>query len=111
MTVREETKEWPAFALVLGGQGAKLTDATDKNDFRVAVMARTGIPERPDFMRAYNATMTLFACAFDAELERPVYDQTGLKELSISSLSTLRDLRIQRRAFSSSPRFNRSGLG
>jgi len=51
------------------------------------------IPSGPDFMRAYNATMTLFAARSTQELERPVYDQTGLKGAFDFKLSTLRTLR------------------
>ena len=79
LTVHEETKEGPVFALVLGGEGPKLTGAKDKNAFPVVAYGRTGIPERPDFLQGINASMERFAVRLAAFLDRPVLDQTGLK--------------------------------
>jgi len=79
LAVREETKEGPVFALVVGNQGPRLTDAKNRDAFPVIAYGRTGNDERPDYMRGINASMALFAARLSRELERPVFDQTGLK--------------------------------
>jgi uncharacterized protein (TIGR03435 family) len=79
LVMHEETKEAPAFALTVAGQGNKMKPPKDPDDFPVVVYGRTGHPDTPDFLRAYNAGMQHITKRFSDMLKRPVVDQTGLQ--------------------------------
>ena len=51
----------------------------DPDTFPVVVYGRTGIAERPDFLRGETATMDLFAKRLSDMMRRPVVSQTGLQ--------------------------------
>jgi uncharacterized protein (TIGR03435 family) len=79
LKVHEEAKEGRVYELTLAGQGHKMTPAKNPDDFPVVTWGVTGKPNRPNFMRAYNASMELFATKrLTDELRLPVIDQTGL---------------------------------
>jgi len=79
LVIHEETKEAPVFALTVAGQGHKMKPPKDPDDFPVVIGGKTGHPDTPDFLRAYNASMQHITKRFSDMLKRPVLDRTGLQ--------------------------------
>jgi uncharacterized protein (TIGR03435 family) len=79
LMVHEEVKDAPVLALTVAGQGHKMKPPKEPDTFPVVVYGRTGIPERPDFLRAENATAPMIAKRLSNMIGRPVVDRTGLQ--------------------------------
>ncbi len=74
-----ESKDGPAYALVVAAKGPKLTPTKNPDAFRYVGGGTTGDPQLPLFMSAENASMALLALRLSDRFGRPVLDQTGLK--------------------------------
>ena len=79
LVVHEEIRDAPVLALVGGGKSPKLAPPKDPNTFPVVVYGRTGIPERPDFLRGETATMDMLARRIGDRMRRPVVNRTGIE--------------------------------
>jgi len=78
LKIHRETKDGPAFALVVGAKGPKLNPPKDKDDRPLVAIGSTDNPDRPSWMRGYNASMQVFASRLSSTLKTPVIDQTQL---------------------------------
>jgi uncharacterized protein (TIGR03435 family) len=78
LTMHEETKQGPAYALLAGDKRAKLNRPKDPEEFRVVVYGRTGKADNPDFLEGHNASMDRLAKRLADLLHRPVLNQTRI---------------------------------
>lgn len=77
LVVHEEEKEAPVLALTVSAQGHKMKPPKDPDTFPVVMYG--GIPERPAFLRAENATAPMIAKRLSDMIGRPVVNRTGLQ--------------------------------
>jgi uncharacterized protein (TIGR03435 family) len=78
LAVHNETKEGSVLTLSLLRGGAKLQPPKDKDAYSAVGYGTTDIPDRPEFLQGYNASMAIFAARLSGLLKRPVIDETGL---------------------------------
>ena len=78
LKLRTETKMGRGYALVVGAHGAKLTETKNHDAFKVVSFGHTGKADRPDFINAENASMSMFAVWLARNFHCPVLDQTGI---------------------------------
>jgi uncharacterized protein (TIGR03435 family) len=74
-----ETKDGPAYALVVAAKGPKLTPTKNPDAFRYVGGGVTTNPQLPLYFSAENASMEMLASRLSDRFGRPVLDQTGLK--------------------------------
>jgi uncharacterized protein (TIGR03435 family) len=79
LRLRRETRDGPAYALMVAAKGPKLTPTKNPDAFRYVGGGTTNDPQLPLFMSAENASMALLALRLSDRFGRPVLDQTGLK--------------------------------
>jgi len=79
LRLHRETKDGPAYALMVAAKGPKLTPTKNPDAFRYVGGGVTDDPRLPLFMSAENASMEMLASRLSDRFGRPVLDQTGLK--------------------------------
>lgn len=79
LKLHRETKDGPAYALMVAAKGPKLTPTKNPDAFRYVGGGTTDDPQLPLFMSAENASMALLALRLSDRFGRPVLDQTDLK--------------------------------
>jgi uncharacterized protein (TIGR03435 family) len=79
LRLHRETKDGPAYALMVAAKGPKLTPTKNPDAFRYVGGGVTTDPQLPLFMSGENASMEMLALRLSDRFGRPVLDQTALK--------------------------------